>query len=105
MPMRKLGTHRCVHACCRCCCAPVARGVEPPEVFSAVARESAGCLGVYHSVLWRYQPDGAATLLAACDDDPGVTKMPVGARFSLEGDSVAAMVLRTGRPARMDRLA
>jgi signal transduction histidine kinase len=80
----------------------VARGVEPSEVFSAVARESAGCLGVYHSVLWRYQPDGAATLLAACDDDPGVTKMPVGARFSLEGDSVAAMVLRTGRAARMD---
>src|SRR5260370_26469480 len=28
--------------------------------------------------------------------------MPVGARFSLEGDSVPAMVLRTGRPARMD---
>jgi PAS domain S-box-containing protein len=80
----------------------VARGVEPSEVFSAVARESAGCLGVYHSVLWRYQPDGAATLLAACDDDPGLTKMPVGARFSLEGDSVAAMVLRTGRAARMD---
>ncbi|MDQ1464517.1 MAG: hypothetical protein QOC73_1458, partial [Actinomycetota bacterium] len=80
----------------------VARGVEPSEVFSAVARESAGCLGVYHSVLWRYQPDGAATLLAACDDDPGLTKMPVGARFSLEGDSVAAMVLRTGLAARMD---
>jgi signal transduction histidine kinase len=80
----------------------VARGVEPSEVFSAVARESAGCLGVYHSVLWRYQADGVATLLAACDDDPGLTKMPVGARFSLEGDSVAAMVLRTGRAARMD---
>jgi signal transduction histidine kinase len=80
----------------------VARGVEPSEVFSAVARESAGCLGVYHSNLWRYQPDGAATLLAACDDDPGLTKMPVGARFSLEGDSVAAMVSRTGLAARMD---
>ncbi|MDT5303855.1 MAG: hypothetical protein QOG79_7279 [Mycobacterium sp.] len=80
----------------------VARGVEPSELFSAVARESAGCLGVHHSVLWRYQPDGTATLLAACDDDPGLTKMPVGARFSLEGDSVAAIVLRTGVPARMD---
>jgi signal transduction histidine kinase len=28
--------------------------------------------------------------------------MPVGKRFTLEGDNVAAMVLHTGRPARMD---
>jgi signal transduction histidine kinase len=28
--------------------------------------------------------------------------MPVGMRFTLEGDNVAALVLRTGRPARMD---
>ena len=28
--------------------------------------------------------------------------MPVGQRFTLEGDNVAAMVLHTGRPARMD---
>jgi signal transduction histidine kinase len=51
--------------------------------------------------LWRYQPDGTAIVVAA-RDEPGVTKMPVGARFSLEGESVAAMVLDTGRPARMD---
>ena len=80
----------------------VARGVTPSEVFSAVATELARCLGVYYSALVRYEPDGAATLLAARDDDPGLKKMPVGARFSLEGDSVAAMVFRTGRPARMD---
>src|SRR6478736_5393807 len=80
----------------------VARGVTPAEVYAAVATELARCLGVYYSALWRYKPDGAATLLAARDDDPGLKKMPVGARFSLEGDSVPAMVLRTGRPARMD---
>ena len=81
----------------------VARGVTPSEVFSAVAEELARCLGLYHhAVLWRYEPDGAATLLAAGDDDPGLKKMPVGERFSLEGESVAAMVLRTGRAARMD---
>ena len=28
--------------------------------------------------------------------------MPVGARLDLEGDNVAAMVLSTGRPARMN---
>src|SRR5258705_1245524 len=80
----------------------VARGVTPAQVYAAVATELARCLGVCYSALWRYEPDGAATLLAARDDDPGLTKMPVGARFSLEGDSVPAMVLRTGRPARMD---
>src|SRR6476619_8296952 len=80
----------------------VARGVTPAEVYAAVVTELARCLGVYYSALWRYEPDGAATLLAARDDDPGLKKMPVGARFSLEGDSVPAMVLRSGRPARMD---
>jgi PAS domain S-box-containing protein len=80
----------------------VARGVEPSEVFSAVATDLGRCLGVHYSALWRYQPDGTATLLAARDDDPGLKKAPVGSEFSLEGESVAAMVLRTGRAARMD---
>jgi signal transduction histidine kinase len=80
----------------------VARGVTPGEVYAAVVTELARCLGVCYSALWRYESDGAATLLAARDDDPGLKKMPVGARFSLEGDSVPAMVLRSGRPARMD---
>jgi signal transduction histidine kinase len=57
---------------------------------------------VYYSALWRYHPDGTGTLLAAYDDDPGLKKMPVGARFSLEGDNVPAMVLHTGRSARID---
>jgi signal transduction histidine kinase len=80
----------------------VARGVEPSELFSAVATDLARCLEMQYSALWRYEPDGTATLLAAIDDDPGLTKAPVGDQFSLEGQSVAAMVLRTGRAARMD---
>jgi signal transduction histidine kinase len=79
----------------------VARGVSPSEVFSAVAAELARVLVVQNASVWRYEPDGAATLLAACDE-PGAKKMPVGQRFTLEGDNVAAMVLHTGRPARMD---
>jgi signal transduction histidine kinase len=79
----------------------VARGVAPSEVFSAVVGEVSRCLGVHHSVLFRYEPDGAAVLVAARDDDPGMKNMPVGERFSLEGESVTAMVFRTGRAARM----
>jgi PAS domain S-box-containing protein len=80
----------------------VARGVEPSEVFGAVATELARCLGTPYSALWRYQPDGAVTLLTANEDDPRLKKMPVGARFSLEGKSISAMVSRTGRAARID---
>jgi signal transduction histidine kinase len=79
----------------------VARGVTSSEVFPAVAEELARCLGVQYASLWRYQPDGTGILVAA-RDEPGLTKMPVGARFSLEGENIAAMVLRTGRAARMD---
>jgi signal transduction histidine kinase len=79
----------------------VARGVPASEVFSAVVGEVSLCLGVHHSVLFRYEPDGAAFLVAARDDDPGVKTMPVGERFSLEGESVVAVVSRTGRAARM----
>jgi signal transduction histidine kinase len=79
----------------------VARAVPPSEVFSAVAEELAQSLRVHHSALVRYEPDGAATVLAA-RDEPGSKKMPVGKRFSFAGANVAAMVRRTGRAARID---
>jgi signal transduction histidine kinase len=79
----------------------VARGVPPSDVFSAVAAELARCLGVQHSALVCYQPDGAALLLAV-RDTRGVEKMRVGERLSGEGETVASMVWRTGRAARMD---
>jgi signal transduction histidine kinase len=81
----------------------VARGVSPSEVFSAVAAELARVLAVQHGSVWRYETDGAVTLLAAIDE-PGAKKMPVGDRFTLEGDNLAATVLHTGHPARMDSL-
>jgi PAS domain S-box-containing protein len=81
----------------------VARGASPSEVFSSVAAELARVLAVQHASVWRYEHDGAATLLAA-SGEPGAKKMPVGDRFTLEGDNLAAMVLHTGRPARMDSL-
>ena len=79
----------------------VARNVPPSEVFSAVVAELANCLDVQNAALFRYEPDGTALLLAAADE-PGLQKMPVGERFSLDGESVAAEVWRAGRAARMD---
>jgi signal transduction histidine kinase len=79
----------------------VARNVASSEVFSAVVAELASCLDVQNAALLRYEPDDTALLLAAADE-PGLQKMTVGERFSLDGDSVAAMVLRSGGAARMD---
>jgi signal transduction histidine kinase len=78
----------------------VARGAKPSEVFAAVAGELARCLGVHHSTLVRFEADGGAVLLATHDDRG--PHMPVGTHFGPDGDNVAAMVFRTGRPARMD---
>ena len=80
----------------------VARGLPPSDVFSAVAAELGRCLRVQHAALVCYQPDGAAVLLAAHDVRGAVKKMRVGERFSVEGETVASMVWRTGRAARTD---
>ncbi|MDT5315767.1 MAG: hypothetical protein QOE74_4787 [Mycobacterium sp.] len=79
----------------------VARGEDPAVVFSAVTEELARCLGVHHATLFRYEADGTGVLLAGHHNHER-TKMVVGLSFPLDGESVAAMVLRTGRPARMD---
>ncbi len=80
----------------------VARGAAPSVVFSAVAEESAWCLGVPHAALVRYEADGGAVLLASHDDRGPQREIPVGRRFSFDGESVAAMVFRAGRAARRD---
>ena len=79
----------------------VARGVDPHEVFAAVAEELARCVDVQHATLVRYEPDGAAVLLAG-HHEPDWMKMRVGERFSLDSETVAAMVFRVGHAARMD---
>jgi signal transduction histidine kinase len=79
----------------------VAHGVAPSEVFCAVADELARCLGVRHTTLFRFEPDGAGLLIAGHHESDRA-EMVVGQRFSLDGESVAAKVFRTGRPARMD---
>jgi signal transduction histidine kinase len=80
----------------------VARAVAPYGVFSAVTEELARCLGVTHASLVRYDADGSAVLLASHDDRGSQKKIPVGKRFSFDGESVAAMVGREGRAARRD---
>ena len=79
----------------------VARGVSPSQVFAVVAEQTARCLDVDTAEVFRYEADGAATV-AGSYAQPGLRGIPVGERLTLEGDSVAAIVLRTGCTARMD---
>ena len=80
----------------------VARGVEPSEVFGAVAEEMRRCLNVFTAGLWRFETDGEITIVAAAADPAALAKWPVGTRTPVEGNSLATLVQRSGRPARID---
>jgi uncharacterized protein YoaH (UPF0181 family) len=82
----------------------VARGVSPSEVFSAVADEIVQCVNANAAV---HRLDGdTLTIVAVAGFDSGAPSTPiVGETFPVFGsddDNIAAMVLRTGKAARMD---
>ncbi len=83
----------------------VARGAEPHEVYPVAVAELARGLDVEHVTLLGYGPgpdgDECVVVLAARDSRSTAT-MTVGERFRLDGDSLGARVLGTGRPARID---
>lgn len=80
----------------------VARGVEPWEVFDAVTDEMRRCMYVFTAGLWRYEESGEITLVGAAAHPAALAKWPVGTRTSIDDETIAAIVRRTGRPARMD---
>jgi PAS domain S-box-containing protein len=77
----------------------VARAAAPDAVFDAVGREVGQVMGVHAAHVGRYDSDATVVSVAQWGRHSAV---PIGARFPLDGDSVSARVLRTGRPARMD---
>jgi hypothetical protein len=81
----------------------VARGAEPAEVFDAVVNEMRRCASAHTAGLWRYESNNEMTKLAAAEH-PGLrlAEWPVGTRSPIDGGTLAGMVRRTGRPARMD---
>jgi signal transduction histidine kinase len=79
----------------------VASGASSTELFAAVAREAAQVLHLSNAAVSRFDDEGAAvTVLAAWGDGPDVLR--VGSRWPLDGPSMSAEVLRTGRPARIE---
>jgi PAS domain S-box-containing protein len=79
----------------------VARGVNPSEVFCAVADEMARCLHVGHATVSQYDADDALIPLAVYHGGR-LQQLPDGPRLAMDGDNVATRMFRTSRAARMD---
>jgi PAS domain S-box-containing protein len=80
----------------------VAREAEPAQVFAAVAEEMASCLDAYNATVARFEGD-AIVLAAIGRVELDLPNSPtVGERFPLDGDHIAVIIQRTGRPARID---
>jgi signal transduction histidine kinase len=71
-------------------------------LFDAVIEEVGRLLGAAQAGMMRYESSQEATIVAQRGQDPSIVR--TGMRISLEGDSVAARVLRSGRSARINHL-
>ncbi|MDT5284547.1 MAG: hypothetical protein QOJ20_5742 [Mycobacterium sp.] len=78
----------------------VARG-DTSEVYPAAVAELSRGPGIDNVALLRYESDEALVLLANRDEH-GLTKLSIGERLPLDGDSAAAIIRDTGAAARID---
>jgi signal transduction histidine kinase len=76
----------------------VVEGTAEADVFALAAREVSRVFGVERVTIDRYDSDAHSTVVASVDD-PG---FPVGSRWPLDGPSLGATVLETGRAARIE---
>ena len=82
----------------------VASGAPSAEVFSAVAHEVAQVLRLMNAAVCRYDQDGSTMTVLAVHGARPDTFGP-GSCWPLDGPSMSAEVLRTGRPVRIDEYA
>jgi GAF domain-containing protein len=76
----------------------VAQGASSDELFSAVAEEVAGVIGIPVVGVHRYEGDGTFTMLGIA----GETSFTPGSRWPVEPEGLAGQILATGRPTRKD---
>ncbi len=80
----------------------VARAAPPQEVFAAVTAEVGRVLSADGTIMSRYEPEDAATVVGVWSSVGGAASAPVGSRFELGGRNVHTLVFQTARPARTD---
>src|ERR1700722_13240533 len=52
--------------------------------------------------LWRYETSGEIIVVAAAADPAALARWPLGTRTPVDGNTIATLVQRSGRPARID---
>ncbi len=77
----------------------VAQQPSPSEVFTAVTEAVGLLLDADLAVLHVFASDHAATTVASWGAEGPI--LPIGTRFALDGDSLAARIFESGAPARM----
>lgn len=80
----------------------VAHGVSPAEVFDTVTAEVGQLLDNRHATLLRYEPGDTITIVSTTQ--PGLSGL-VDSRCPTEEETVAGLMRRTGRAARIDNYA
>ena len=84
----------------------VARGAPPEEVFATVTEEVARLFPTDMTIMCRYEPDGAFTIVGSVGSVGSLGKYwPVGRRWPLGGKNTTTLVFETARPARIETYA
>ena len=78
----------------------VARGIDPGEIFSAVAEEIRGLLDADNTGIGHFETDGSVVVVGSVGEEQ-VTR-PIGTRVELRDYHAPAVVWRTGRAAQTD---
>jgi PAS domain S-box-containing protein len=78
----------------------VARGAASADVLAAIAREVAQVIALPMVAVWRYEAGKTATVIGEWSDRPHPFR--VGTRWPLDGPTITAKVLASGRPARIE---
>ena len=78
----------------------VAGQVTAEEIFATVAEAVARLFEAERGAVGRYDSDGTMTVVAYWGTEG--RPLPVGTRIAMDGSSVSALVLQSGRPGRLD---
>ena len=80
----------------------VARGIDPGEIFSAVAEEIRRLLDADRAGIVRFEPDGKSVVGVGGSRGGGCGRRPAGTRVEVPDYFAPAVVRRTGRSAQVD---
>jgi PAS domain S-box-containing protein len=79
----------------------VASEADQERVFAVATEEVCRLLDAHTANMVRYEPDGSGVVVGAWSVGD-VKSVPVGTRVALDGPTVAARILRSGLPERLD---